>query len=175
MKTKNLVLIALLLGMGTVISFVLAITFAGMRPDVLLVMMFIAILLFPEKKHVLLTGLLAGILSGLISTFPGGFIPNIIDKLVTAFVCLGLVLAVQKIANPILRAGIISVIGTLVSGIVFLSSALIIVSLPAPFLALFNLVVLPALALNTILIIIVYPIVQSVLKRSNFEPIQKAV
>ncbi|PWA11804.1 tryptophan transporter [Pueribacillus theae] len=174
MKTKNLVLIALLLGMGTVLSLILAVTFAGMRPDVLLVMMFIAILLFPEKKHVLLTGLLTGILSGLISTFPGGFIPNIIDKLITAFVCLGLVLMLQKL-TPIVRAGIISVIGTFVSGIVFLSSALIIVSLPAPFLALFNLVVLPALALNTILIVIVYPIVQSVLKRSNFEPIQRAV
>lgn len=175
MKTKNLVLIAVLLGMGTVLSLILAVTFAGMRPDVLLVMMFIAILLFPEKKHVFLTGLLTGILSGLISTFPGGFIPNIIDKVIAAFVCFALVLGLQKVANPILKAGIVSVIGTLVSGVVFLGSALIIVSLPAPFLALFSAVVLPAVVLNTILVAIVYPIVQSVLKRSNFEPIQKAV
>ncbi len=174
MKTKNLVLIAMLLGMGTALSLLLAITNFGMRPDVLLVMMFIAILLFPEKKHVLLIGLLTGILSGLISTFPGGFIPNIIDKFIAAYVSLGLVLAMQKISHSVLKAGILSVVGTLVSGVVFLGSALIIVSLPAPFLVLFSTVVLPALALNTILTIIVYPIVQSVMKRSNFEPINKA-
>lgn len=173
MKTKNLVLIALLLGMGTVLSVILSLTFAGMRPDVLLTMMFIAILLFPERKHVLLIGLATGFLSGMISTFPGGFIPNIIDKLVTAFVCLGLILLLKKL-TPIVSAGIVSVVGTLVSGVVFLTSALIIVSLPAPFLALFSLVVLPAVALNTILIIVLYPIVQTILKRSNFEPLQKS-
>lgn len=174
MKTKNLVLIAMLLGMGTVLSLILAITNFGMRPDVLLTMMFIAILLFPEARHVLLIGLLTGFLSGLISTFPGGFIPNIIDKLVTAFVCLALVLALQKVGNAILKAGIVSVLGTLVSGVVFLGAALIIVELPAPFLVLFTTVVLPAVVLNTILIAIVYPIVQSVMKRSNFEPIEKS-
>ncbi|MFA8439105.1 tryptophan transporter [Pueribacillus sp. YX66] len=175
MKTKNLVLIAMLLGMGTVLSLILAITNFGMRPDVLLVMMFITILLFPDVKHVLLIGLLTGFLSGIISSFPGGLIPNIIDKFITAFICLALVAVLQKVKNSVLKASILSVIGTVVSGVVFLGSALIIVGLPAPFLVLFSTVVLPAIALNTILTIIVYPIVQSVMKRSNFEPIQKSV
>lgn len=137
-------------------------------------MMFISLLLFPEVRHVLLIGLLTGFLSGIISTFPGGFIPNIIDKFITAFVCFALVLALQKLGNGIVKAGIVSVIGTLVSGAVFLGSALIIVELPAPFLVLFTTVVLPAVVLNTILIAIIYPIVQSIMKRSNFEPIQKS-
>lgn len=175
MKTKNLVLIALFLGMGTVLNLVLPFFFAGMRPDILLTMMVLAIILFPEKKHVLLIGLATGLLSGIISTFPGGFVPNIIDKFITAYVTFALFLALRKVAKPVINAAVITALATVVSGTVFLGSALIIVSLPAPFAALFVTVVLPAIALNTILMVIIYPIVQSVLKRSNFEPLEKAV
>ncbi|WP_276310788.1 tryptophan transporter, partial [Bacillus sp. STP3] len=57
--------------------------------------------------------------------------------------------------------------GTFISGLLFLALALLIVGLPGGFTALVLAVVLPAAALNTIAIIIMHPIVQTILKRSN--------
>jgi len=52
---------------------------------------------------------------------------------------------------------------------VFLLAALLLVGLPggAGFTALFLAVVLPATVINTIAMVIIYPIVESILKRSN--------
>ena len=68
-----------------------------MKPDMMLLMMFLAIVLFPEKKNVLVVALGCGLLSALTTGFPGGQIPNIIDKLVTAFVFYFLIISLQEI------------------------------------------------------------------------------
>ena len=47
-----------------------------MKPDFMLTMMFIGILLFPEVKNVFLLAVTTGVISGLFSTFPGGFHPE---------------------------------------------------------------------------------------------------
>ncbi|MFP3361766.1 tryptophan transporter, partial [Planococcus sp. SIMBA_143] len=75
--------------------------FLGMKPDMMLTMMFLGIILFPAKKNVLLLGLLTGVISGLTTQFPGGFLPNLIDKPVTAFVFYGLFLATKKITRSL--------------------------------------------------------------------------
>jgi hypothetical protein len=167
MNTKNLVALALLVGIGAVLHAVVPGIFLGMKPDMMLVMMFLGIFLFPDKKSVLLLGIVTGVISGVTSTFPGGLFPNIIDKFITGFVVFGLFLAFKKFKQSIVVIGALSAIGTLVSGVVFLSSAYLIVGLPGPFVALFAGVVLPAMAINTITMVVLYPIATNVLKRTS--------
>lgn len=167
MKTKNLVVLALLVGIGTVLHAVIPGIFLGMKPDMMLVMMFLGILLFPEIKSVLLVGIVTGIISGLTSAFPGGLFPNIIDKIVTSLLFFGLFIAMNKFRSTIVGVAILSAVGTVISGTVFLTSAYFLVGLPGAFAALFAAVVLPATVINTITMIIIYPIALTVAKRTN--------
>ncbi|MFB5088743.1 tryptophan transporter [Psychrobacillus sp. PGGUH221] len=169
MNTKNLVLMSLLVGVGAVLYIVIPGFNGGMKPDFMLTMMFIGILLFPEIKSVFLLGISTGIISGLFSTFPGGFIPNVIDKSVTAFVFFGLVLLINKYVKKLPVAIVLTCIGTLISGVVFLSSAIFLIGADVPFMGLLVAVVLPAVAINAVAFFIIYPIIGKLIKRSKFE------
>jgi len=170
MNTKNLVLMALLVGVGTVLYLVIPGYGEGMKPDFMLTMMFIGILLFPTFKETFLLAITTGVLSGLFSTFPGGFFPNIIDKLVTGIVFLVIVMALGRLTKKLAAGTVLVAICTIVSGTIFLSMALLLVGLPggAAFSALFVAVVLPAVVLNAIAFFIIYPIITNLLKRGNF-------
>ncbi|WP_201715413.1 tryptophan transporter [Rossellomorea arthrocnemi] len=167
MNTKTLVSLSLLVGIGAVLHTVIPGIFLGMKPDMMLTMMFLGIILFPAKKNVLLLGLLTGVISGLTTQFPGGFIPNLIDKPLTAFVFYGLFLATKKITRSLAGASVLTAFGTLVSGSIFLLSAYVIVGLPGAFFALFAAVVLPATLVNAGAMFVVYPIINGILKRST--------
>ncbi|MBU8768041.1 tryptophan transporter [Cytobacillus oceanisediminis] len=167
MNTKNLVALSLLVGMGAVLHAVVPGFFLGMKPDMMLTMMFLGIILFPDSKSVLLLGLVTGLISGLTTTFPGGLIPNIIDKPVTAFTFFVLFLSLKNFRKNIISAAVLTAAGTIVSGIVFLTSAYLIVGLPGPFTALFAAVVLPAAAVNTAAMVILYPVAQSISNRTK--------
>lgn len=167
MNTKNLVALSLLVGMGAVLHAVVPGFFLGMKPDMMLTMMFLGIILFPDRKSVLLLGLVTGLISGLTTTFPGGLFPNIIDKFVTSIIFFGLFLAITKLHKSIISIAILTAVGTIISGIVFLSSAYVIVGLPGPFAALFAAVVLPAAAVNTVTMIVLYPVAQTIFKRTK--------
>jgi hypothetical protein len=168
MNTKNLVVLALLVGIGAVLHAVIPGIFLGMKPDMMLAMMFLGIILFPDFKSVLLLGIVTGLISGITTTFPGGLIPNIIDKIVTSLLFFGLFLALKKFRNSIVSVAVLTAVGTIISGTAFLTSAYFIVGLPGAFAALFAAVVLPAAAVNTITMIILYPIALTVVKRTKF-------
>ncbi|MFD2216247.1 tryptophan transporter [Metabacillus endolithicus] len=169
MNTRVLVILSLFAAIGAVLHMVMPPFYNGMKPDMILLMMFIGIIMFPSMKNVTLLGIVTGFLSALTSTFPGGFLPNIIDKIITAFVFYGLFLIVKKIANKVATATVLAVIGTIVSGTIFLTAALLIVGLPGgvAFTTLFLTVVLPATLFNGAAMIIILPIVQSIFKRSK--------
>jgi hypothetical protein len=169
MNTRVLVLLALFVGIGAVLHAVVPGFFFGMKPDMMLTMMFLGILLFPNKKAVGLLAVATGIISGMTTSFPGGFVPNIIDKLVTAFLFFTLLLIVKKRASSNVTASLLTAIGTVISGVVFLTAALLIVGLPGgtTFSSLFVAVVLPATVVNTIVMIVLYPIVQSIFRRAK--------
>ena len=76
---------------------------------------------------------------------------NIIDKIITAFAILFLIKLLSFIKSDIAKSVIIMGVATLVSGVAFLTSALLIVGLPAPFAVLFTTVVLPALVSNVVI------------------------
>ncbi len=163
MKLREYVITALLVAIGFVLH---AVTpgFFGMKPDLLITFMILAIMIHPNVKNTLAAGLLGGILAAMTSTFPGGQIANPIDKMMTAFVVLAMVKSLAAIKQDTIRAAIIGFFGTIVSGTVFLGSALLIIGLPAPFSVLFVTVVLPAAAINCVLLGIVYKAAITALK-----------
>jgi hypothetical protein len=169
MNVRTLVSMALLVGIGAVLHAVIPGLFAGMKPDMMLAMMFLAILLFPSAKAAGIVGVATGLISAMTTTFPGGQLPNVIDKIITAFVVFALVTLLKKYSQTVIGAAVLTAVGTVISGVVFLTAVLLIVGLPgeAAFSTLFVTVVLPAAALNTVAMIIVYPIVASIFRRMN--------
>ena len=121
MKSKSLVLSAVLLGMGTVLHLLTPSMIMGVKPDFLLVMMFMCLYLIKDMKSALIISVSAGTIAALTTGFPMGQLPNILDKLVTGF----LVFQVFKIRHhhlTVTQMGILVGVGTLVSGLIFLSS-----------------------------------------------------
>lgn len=167
MNLKKMILSSLLLSIGLVLHQIVPPLLFGMKPDILLCMMFIAIALNDDYKMVMLIGLAAGLLTAATTSFPGGQIPNIIDKLITSNCVYIMLKFLANKFNKQLQMIIISVIGTLISGSAFLGSAYILVGLPAPFLALMLTVVLPALILNSIGSSILYNASNLAIKRIN--------
>jgi hypothetical protein len=159
MSLRDTTQIALLLAVGTVLRIVMPAYGAGMKPDVALAMLFVIIVLKPKPKVVLISGIIAGFLAALTTGFPGGQIPNIIDKPLTAMFALGIVTLLKGRIPDVAIACVLGVVATIFSGTVFMLSALALVGLPAAFSLLFTTVVLPATVLNTISILVLYPVI----------------
>lgn len=158
MNLRKLILSSLLLAIGLVLHQIAPPILFGMKPDILLSMMFIAILLVDDYKTTLVIGLAAGLISAATTTFPFGQIPNIIDKLITCNLVYLLIKSTKKMLNHEIQAIMVSLVGTIISGTIFLGSALILAGLPggASFTALFLAVVLPATLVNTIACVFLY-------------------
>lgn len=152
MKTKQLVINALLLAVGFLLHYVTPAMGLPMQIDFSLITLVLIITLNKNSfSTCIASGVATGIFSGITTKFPMGLIPNIIDKIVTAIAVYLLLKLLDKttLSNKI-KAVITNAAGTLVSGTVFLVSALLLVGLPAPFSVLFITVVLPAIVVNTI-------------------------
>lgn len=173
MNTKKLTLASILLAIGLVLHQVIPGTLGAMKPDALLSMMLLAILICDDYKSALAISVVAGILTALTTTFPSGQIPNMIDKLVTGHVAFLLVKATKNIHHEA-KMIILAILVTLVSGTVFLYSAMVTVGLPTgtSFTALFISTVLPATVVYTILAMIVYNII-FLSNKKIFHPIDK--
>ena len=167
MNTKSLVTLSLLVGIGADLHTVVPGFVFGMKPDLMLLMMFLGIFLLPDLKNALLIGTVTGIISALTTSFPGGQIPNLIDKVLTALIIFAIYTLVRKFAKPTIASLSLTLIGTLLSGTIFLTAAYLIVGLPGPFLTLAAGAILPALVINTVAMAIIYPIAANILRRSN--------
>ena len=152
-KTKQLVTNSLLLAVGFLLHYVTPAIGLPMQIDFSLITLVLIINLNRNSfSTCLASGVATGIFSGITTKFPLGFIPNIIDKITTAiFVYLLLKLLDKTALHSKIKAIVVNAIGTLVSGTVFLSSALLLTGLPAPFGVLFVSVVVPAIAVNTVI------------------------
>ena len=151
-NTKQLVINSLLLAVGFILHYVTPAIGIPMQIDFSLITL---VLIINLNKNTLGTciasGVATGIFSGITSKFPMGMIPNILDKIMTTiFVYLLIRLLDKTTLHNKIKAIAVNAIGTLVSGIVFLASALLLTGLPAPFSVLFTTVVVPAIVVNTI-------------------------
>ena len=132
----------------------------GMKPDFLLAMLFVALYIDNSPKNALVAGILAGIFAALTTGFLADRY-NMCDKIVTAFVVMAMIKVFEKL-NSNFSVIITAFVGTVVSGVVFLQTALLIVgNLPVAFPVLFTTVVIPAALVNTIATFLCYKIVIS--------------
>lgn len=163
MKVKEMITTALLLAMGLTLHTIVPGVF-GMKFDLLLTFMFIAISINPTLRNALLTGFVAGGLTAMTTTFPGGQIPNIVDKCLTAMVVLILIQLLRKTKLEKINMAVVGFVGTVVSGVIFLGTALMMVGLPAPMNVLVVSVVLPTAISNTFMTLIVEKSLRLVLR-----------
>ena len=152
MKTKQLTINALLLAVGFILHYFTPTLGLSMQIDFSLITLILVITLNKNSfSTCLASGVATGIFSGLTSKFPLGLVPNLIDKIVTTiFVYLLIRLLDKTTLHSKIKAVITNAVGTVISGTVFLVSALLLTGLPAPFSLLFVTVVIPATIVNTI-------------------------
>ena len=151
-NTKQLVSNSLLLAVGFLLHYVTPTLGLPMQIDFSLITLILVITLNKNSFSTCIAGGIAtGIFSGITTKFPMGMIPNIIDKIVTTIAVYLLVKLLDKTAlHSKVKAVVTNAVGTVISGVVFLGSALLLVGLPAPFSVLFITVVIPAIVVNTI-------------------------
>ena len=151
-NTKQLVTNSLLLAVGFLLHYVTPAIGLPMQIDFSLITLILVINLNKNSfSTCIASGVATGIFSGLTTKFPLGFIPNIVDKIMTTIAVYLLIRLLDKTTlHSKIKAIAVNAVGTLISGTVFLVSALLLVGLPAPFSVLFVTVVIPATIVNTI-------------------------
>lgn len=173
-NTQKMVINALLLAIGAILHQVTPVLGLPMQPDFALSMLFVIMIINNnDYKTNIIAAIITGVFTALTTKFPGGQLPNIIDKLVTVNIMYLLLLFLNKILDLIklnnLKENLLVLIsfplGTLISGSTFLLSAKYISGLPADFSILFITVVIPALLINTIGGFIIYQTITLSLKR----------
>ncbi len=174
LSVQNLILIAVLLAAGAVLKLTVSsfLTFAGMKPNFMIAMYCLAIILTRPKVY---QAAIIGLITGLISQIPmlnATPLVNIPSELVGALVC-GILLAVfmrvapknfslQNVVFPL----IITFIATVFSGYTFaliVGSAMNGLPVVAVF-ATYAVMVLGTAAMNCVLVAILTPILKKALK-----------
>ncbi len=159
LETKTLALSAIMIAIGFVLHSVTPPLFFGIKPDFLLACLFVAVIAGGNYKNALTAGVVAGIVAALTTGFPGGQIPSIFDKIISATAVYFMVRMIPEslgASAKVLVFAIISFVGTVVSGLVFLGTALMLAGLPAPFGALVVGIVLPTAAANMVMGALIY-------------------
>lgn len=180
MNTKRLVLNALLLGLGLVLHQIEPAIF-GVKPDMTLIMLFtIMIINKDDYKTCLICGIITGLFSAMTTSFPGGQVPNIIDKVITTNISFFIMIVMYKVPfikklgekkQDFIVYNILTCLGTVISGFIFLTSAQILVGLPGDMnlSMLFAAVVVPAIGINLIVGAIVFKVINSAMKKVSFQ------
>ena len=169
MKLRENIFTTLLLAIGLIIHHITPGILGGMKFDFLLIFMTVAIILNPKFKNTLLTGMLAGILSAMTTSFPGGQIPNLIDKMLASITIFLLIHLFMRLKDNKIIIALIGALATFVSGTVFLASASIIVGLPLPMMAMMTSIVIPTAAVNTVGTVFIYNTVKIALRRRGIK------
>ena len=158
-QTRNLTVSAIFMALGLVLHFMVPGIFFGVKPDFLLSMMFISLMIVGDVKEALLLGVAGGIMSALTTGFPGGQIPNFIEKIITSLVVFYTIKAMRRNFS-IPKVILIFALGTMVSGTLFLTIALTMTNQLNLFIPSYP-AVLVAMAINAILGIFLYQATQS--------------
>ena len=102
MNTKKMVINALLLAIGAILHQITPALGLPMQPDFALAMLFIIMLINNnDYKTSLISAIITGVFTALTTKFPGGQLPNIIDKLITVNLMYIILLTVNKILEYI--------------------------------------------------------------------------
>ncbi|MDY5099294.1 tryptophan transporter [Clostridium sp.] len=123
-----------------------------------------------------ISGIATGIFTAMTTKFPGGQLPNFLDKVITVNIVYIILLLIDILkfikskdlkSQRLMEAMIILPIGTLVSGVTFLYCASIIAGLPGSFGLLFATTVIPATFINLFAGLALFKIISVSLKRAS--------
>ncbi|HOX36004.1 MAG TPA: hypothetical protein P5217_05150 [Methanoregulaceae archaeon] len=134
MKSKDIAIVGILLAVGAILRYFLAMLHTPLTPNMIIAFYCLAIILIrPKIYEALGIGIVAGILSMLISSsmFPPA---NLISEPIGALVCFGLYAAIRTRTN--LAPSITTFVSTLASGFSFAGIAII--AIGATYLAKYN-------------------------------------
>lgn len=163
---KKLTISAILLSIGFILHQVAPAGLGAVTFDYMIAILIIIVAINKDYKTAFIAGLAAGIISALTTKFPGGQIPNILDKIIASLVVCFIIRLLDNVPEKT-KMAVIGFIGTIVSGSIFLGSASIIVGLPTGFTALFIGVVLPTAISNIFVCVFLYKIVTTSINRVN--------
>ena len=165
---SDLILVAVLLAAGAVLKATLAINFLGMKPNFVIAMYCLAILLIQADtfKARVLQALIIGILAGAICQFlPGTPWLNLLSEPVGGVV-MALMLGVNmKIGKLNLSAAGATLVATLASGSTFIASLFVFNGVPAANLKAYIPVVLLTAVINAVIVQILYLPLKKILKK----------
>lgn len=161
MNTRKMITNAILIAIGAILHQITPMLGVPMQPDFALVMLFIIMIYNNDYKTTVICGLIMGIFTALTTKTPGGQLPNILDKFITCNIMYLILIPVRAKINKFVQMMVLLPVGTLTSGIAFLTCLMTIVGLPGgqSFEALFIAVVLPAVVINVIMGVILFKIV----------------
>ncbi len=163
---KKLTFSAILLSIGFILHQIAPAGVGGVTFDFMVAVLLVILAINRDFKISIVAGIVAGIITALTTKFPGGQIPNIIDKIVTVSVIYPLIRLGKNLPQSIYM-GLVGFIGTVVSGSIFLSSAAFLAGLPASFQILFLTVVLPTGIGNTFITSLLFKIALSAMEKVN--------
>ena len=153
-QIRNLTISAIFMALGLVLHLMVPGVFFGVKPDFLLSMMFISLMIVDDSKEALLIGVAGGIMSALTTGFPGGQIPNFIEKIITSLAVFYMIKTMNKNFS-IPKIILIFALGTMISGTMFLTIALTMTKQLNLFIPSYP-AVLVAMAINAILGVFLY-------------------
>ncbi|QDP39728.1 tryptophan transporter [Radiobacillus deserti] len=149
----------IIVGIAVILHVIVPPVLLGMRPDMMLAMMFLGIMLFPSLPYVFLLSILTGLVSAITTSVPGGEIANLIDKPLTALFFYGVYFVLTKKIDAQVAAPILAACSTMVSGTIFLFLSLFIVGIfEGNFFTLFHTIVIPTAVFNTIFLVVLFPV-----------------
>lgn len=152
---RKITQMSILLALGLVLNLsVQMFSLQGMKVDFVVVMLCISILNSESYEEVIMAGVAYGLLTALTTTFPNGQLANIIDKLVVSLVMYNVKNILKVNYNNKLLLIIFSLSATLLSGFIFLFTALYMSQTLNMFYILFFSIVIPSAIGNSIMITI---------------------
>lgn len=169
MQLKKNIFTSLLISIGFILHQTIPGAFLGMKFDLMLSMLFISLLINPSFKNFILTSLIGGILTALTTNFPNGQIPNLVDKIVTCFIIFIIIRIFIKFSQNKIFILLLSFIGTFLSGVIFLSIALLISGLKVKLVVFIFSVVFPTAIVNAFLTVFLYQIIFLAMKASKVD------
>lgn len=167
MNTKKMAANAILIAVGAILHQLTP--GLGIQSDFSLAMLFIIIVLNKDYKTTLTCAIIIGVFAALTTKTPGGQLPNIVDKLITANLIYLILIPLRSKINKMVQIALVLPLGTLISGTTFLTLLATIVGLPAgaSFGVLFVSVVVPTMIINTFIGLALFKIVEKIAATSG--------
>lgn len=169
MKTKKMILNAILIAIGVILHIAAPSIEFPAQPDFAIAMLFIIIVLNKDYKTTIIAGIIMGIFTAMTTKTPGGQLPNMIDKIVTCNVMFLLLKPFRERINRDIQMGVLLLLGTMISGVIFLSSLAILYGIEGSIITAIIVIVIPTAIINVVIGLILFKVVERAIKLTRIK------